>query len=252
MKLFTVSAKDFIYSDLTCSEKGRLIELLAHIAVAERELSREEIIKIIPENTLKTIEEKLEKCSKPLSKYVESIVKVCPKLVQSLPKVFEENQQIQALQRKKIEKKLEGGKNKSQDALQETEARVKRPPATVQAEFIESWAKLYESEVVSKFKIGREDYVIASKLITDFGIIACAEKARIFYTLCKMKSAWFSRGGMGDFTVRNLIKHWNEITEGRNDFENKFGKRDCGITNSDLGKFIIYSENSQEEEYIHD
>lgn len=84
-------------------------------------------------------------------------------------------------------------------------------PPTPQAEFVEKFSEAYTSKTGAPFKADREDYVIAAKLLNEYGATRCVEKVNILGVLCEKKSAWFTKDGWASFTIKKLSNQWNSI-----------------------------------------
>lgn len=104
---------------------------------------------------------------------------------------------------------------------------------TPQAVFVKNWSDLYQSETGHPYKTGREDFILAAKLLKDFGEAEVLFRARIFFKVCRDKSAWFAKtAGMGAFTIKNFSHKWNELTEG-----GEYG-RQAGVSRSEIEEFL--------------
>jgi hypothetical protein len=87
-------------------------------------------------------------------------------------------------------------------------------PKTPQAEFVENWAGLYENETGRPYKADRKDFIVAAKLIGEFGMGETTLRAKLLFQACKDRAAWFTKGGMADFTIGKLSARFNEIIPG--------------------------------------
>ena len=84
---------------------------------------------------------------------------------------------------------------------------------TPQAAFIKSFKEAYEGMTKQPFKAGRQHYVMASRLLKEYGEESTVLKVKCLGRLCESRSAWFTKGGWSDFTLETLSKHWNSILE---------------------------------------
>lgn len=93
---------------------------------------------------------------------------------------------------------------------------------TIYQSFINNWSLLYENETNYSFKADKKDFVIATALIKKFGAPEVLKKAKILFKLCKTKEIWFTKNGMGDFTLNKLSNKWNEILESKSHAQTVF------------------------------
>ena len=84
---------------------------------------------------------------------------------------------------------------------------------TPQAEIVERWTKLYFSQTNQPYKTASKDYVLIATLLKNYGREAVISKIKLLFALCKQKRAWFTKGGMSDFTIEKLSSRWNNLTE---------------------------------------
>lgn len=84
-------------------------------------------------------------------------------------------------------------------------------PLPVHVSFVESFTQTYEAMTGNPFKAGQKEYVMAAKLIKDFGLPTVIEKARVLGELCRDGTAWFTKDGWASYTIPKLSEKWNEI-----------------------------------------
>lgn len=79
-----------------------------------------------------------------------------------------------------------------------------------QADFVQRFAAYYKTVTGVPYKADRKDYVLAIKLLKQFGFDCVVNKARLLGAMCAEGSEWFAKG-WGDFTIGNLSCRWNNI-----------------------------------------
>ncbi|KKN10510.1 hypothetical protein LCGC14_1035950 [marine sediment metagenome] len=82
-------------------------------------------------------------------------------------------------------------------------------------EFVERFKACYESVINKPFKFDKKQFIIAARLIKDFGYDAVVEKTRILGVMCRDQSVWFTKDGWGSFSIEKLSNRWNEILPSR-------------------------------------
>ena len=85
------------------------------------------------------------------------------------------------------------------------------PKKSPQTEFVERFKTSYEKMTGQPFKLKKEYFVIAAKLLKDYGQEAVFSKVKILGLMCRDRSAWFTKGGWADFSIDKLSSKWNEI-----------------------------------------
>jgi hypothetical protein len=87
------------------------------------------------------------------------------------------------------------------------------PPSagTPQAEFVEGWSALYQSETGKPYKAEGKDFILIAGMIKKFGKEEVVERSKILFQACKMRSLWFTKSGMADFSIGKLSKFWNSL-----------------------------------------
>lgn len=86
-------------------------------------------------------------------------------------------------------------------------------PRAPHVEFVERFKASYEAMAGQPFKFGKAQFVIAARLIRDYGMDVCVAKARILGAMCRDRSAWFTREGWPAFSLEKLSSQWNGILE---------------------------------------
>lgn len=84
-------------------------------------------------------------------------------------------------------------------------------PKTPQAEFVEKFKVSYESQTGQPYKFKREHFVIAAKLLKDYGQEQVVTKVKLLGAMCRDRSVWFTQGGWSDFSIEKLSSMWNQI-----------------------------------------
>jgi len=131
---------------------------------------------------------------------------------------------------------LSKSKSKSKSKLLNINNKSKeKTPAkagTPQAEFVDNWSKLYQSETGKLFKADQKDYILIAQLLKRFEFPEVLSRAKLLFELCQKRSAWFTKGGMADFTIGKLSSQWNSLIKGVDD-----GKQ-AGLSQSEIEKFM--------------
>ena len=99
-------------------------------------------------------------------------------------------------------------------------------PKTPQAVFMESWGQLYKAETGHEYKADKKDFILVAGLVKKFSAEKVTEKAKLLYEFCRNRSAWFTKGGMADFTIGKLSSQWNGLIEGAD----KSGGKKFGVS----------------------
>jgi hypothetical protein len=110
---------------------------------------------------------------------------------------------------------------------------VAATPHTPQAEFIESWKGVYKAKTGHEYKATTKDYVLVASLLKKFPFDEVVSKSKLLGEFCDRRSAWFTKGGMADFTIGKLSGRWNELIEGGDNN----GKR-VGISKEEFDSFV--------------
>ena len=90
-------------------------------------------------------------------------------------------------------------------------------PKSPHVDYVDRFKVFYEARAKNengepmKFKQDRHHFVIAQKLIKEFGLDALVTKTRILARLCDERAVWFTKGGWGDFSIEKISKQWNGI-----------------------------------------
>lgn len=82
---------------------------------------------------------------------------------------------------------------------------------TAQSAFVEHFQEVYKTMTGVPYKAGKEHYIIAHRLIEDYGYELVAEKTKLLGVMCLNKSAWFTKDGWADFSIEKLSSFWNSI-----------------------------------------
>lgn len=82
---------------------------------------------------------------------------------------------------------------------------------TPQAAFVDRFKAAYELKVGEPYKPDREDYVIADRLLKQYGEESVITKVKVLGGLCERRSAWFTKDGWASFTIKKLSNQWNSI-----------------------------------------
>ena len=82
---------------------------------------------------------------------------------------------------------------------------------TAPQKFVKGFSLTYQSLSGQPFKAEAKHFIIATKLIKDYGTQVVIDKTKIFVKLCADKSVWFTKDGWADFTIENLSAMWNNI-----------------------------------------
>lgn len=142
------------------------------------------------------------------------------------------NQRMAALETRR--QKLSDAGRKGGLKSSQAQARLKQPSSskvkeskvngstavlTPQSKFVTTLGQLYLKEVGTPYQANKEDYIIAKRLMDKHTEAVVKLKASILLGLCKNRSAWFTKEGMGNFTVKKLASHWNEIVAVRQEQE---------------------------------
>lgn len=77
--------------------------------------------------------------------------------------------------------------------------------------FVEGFKSIYQRTTGAPFKIDKQHWVIAARLVNDYGYEECVKKVRVLSVLCQKRSAWFTKDGPGSFTLETLSSKWNSI-----------------------------------------
>jgi len=107
----------------------------------------------------------------------------------------------------------------AESGLQPADSSPKEKPPHVQ--FCDRFKEAYESMTGQPYKHKREHFVIAARLIKNYGFDLVVQKVKILGAFCRDRSLWFTKGGWADFSIEKLSGHWNAIIP-----EAKFDKRD--------------------------
>jgi len=83
------------------------------------------------------------------------------------------------------------------------------PPMHVQ--FVEGFQDVYQRLTKSPYKVDKQHWVIADNLIKQYGFDECVRKAKVLGELCREKAVWFTKEGLGSFTLETLSSKWNSI-----------------------------------------
>jgi len=78
-------------------------------------------------------------------------------------------------------------------------------------EFVKCFSAFYEAATGQPYKTESKHFIIAAKLIKDYGLDAIIGKTKIFAKLCADRSVWFTKDGWADFTIEKLSGRWNNI-----------------------------------------
>jgi len=84
-------------------------------------------------------------------------------------------------------------------------------PKPQHVDFVDRFKTSYESVVGLPFKAGEAEFTLASKLVSEYGYEAVVLKAKMLAKLCRDRSAWFTKGGWSDYTIKKLSSEWNSI-----------------------------------------
>lgn len=82
---------------------------------------------------------------------------------------------------------------------------------TVVQEFVEGFEKTYDHFSGSKYRHSQKDFILATKMIKEFGIDEVVKKTGILAVMCQRGKVWFAKDGFADFTIGNLSAQWNKI-----------------------------------------
>lgn len=85
---------------------------------------------------------------------------------------------------------------------------IPKPPHVV---FCDQFKSSYEALTGQPYKRKREHFVIASNLVSEYGLETVIEKTRLLGVLCANRGAWFTKEGWGNFSIENLSAQWNSI-----------------------------------------
>lgn len=103
------------------------------------------------------------------------------------------------------------GKGKEKEG-KEISAQSAAPPARpLHVQFVEGFQSVYQSATGSPFKIDTAHWVIADRLVKNYGYEECVRKAKVLGVLCQQRSAWFTKDGPASFTLETLSSKWNSI-----------------------------------------
>lgn len=90
--------------------------------------------------------------------------------------------------------------------------KAKEPPSpSPQQIFVSAFSKVYTEITGQPFKQDKRHFVIAANLIKTHGLDAVNNKSSLLCRMCSTGETWFVKGGMADFTIENLSRHWNSI-----------------------------------------
>lgn len=81
-------------------------------------------------------------------------------------------------------------------------------------QFVQGFQAVYQEVTGQPFKVDKQHWVIAARLVKDHGYEACTAKARILGELCRDRTAWFTKDGFASFTLETLSSKWNSIIPG--------------------------------------
>jgi hypothetical protein len=96
-----------------------------------------------------------------------------------------------------------------------------KPKENDQARFVEWFSEQYERATNIKYKADRQDYIIAAKLIKEYGKEMIAAKVKILALCCSgQMEAWFAEGWQ-DFTIRKLSSQWNSLLPKKSEEQKK-------------------------------
>lgn len=99
----------------------------------------------------------------------------------------------------------------SSSSISSSKEDIPAKAGTPQAEFVEAWSDLYQSETGGPYKAGREDFVIVARLLKTFGEAEVLSRAKILLAACRSRLAWFTKDGLADFTIKKLSSQWNAL-----------------------------------------
>lgn len=78
-------------------------------------------------------------------------------------------------------------------------------------EFVTRFKESYEFMTNQPFKFKASQFVIAKKLIDQYGYDVVVDKAKILGVMCRDQSVWFTQDGWASFSVEKLSSMWNQI-----------------------------------------
>ncbi|MBU3916058.1 hypothetical protein KKA14_11030, partial [bacterium] len=87
----------------------------------------------------------------------------------------------------------------------------KERPLTEPQQFVKGFSLTYQNFSGHPFKADTKHFIIAARLVKDYGLAATIDKTKIFAQLCSDKSVWFTKDGWADFTIEKLSSMWNNI-----------------------------------------
>jgi hypothetical protein len=80
-----------------------------------------------------------------------------------------------------------------------------------QTQMFEAFKALYKAQTGDDYLPRKDEFVQLANLIRRFGIHIVERKIQILHTGCKNAVFWFTKSGFSDFTIGNLVCHWNEL-----------------------------------------
>ena len=218
--------------------RGALITILCHIwhksetgtvVLTDKELSvlwgvgKEKFIEILSSlNVSRIIDYSFRKSNRETGL---GLHKITSRRISKDKKSLELNAKHQYMYKDRV--RLESEKNKSKVSRKKSEVRSQKsekdlktntalvPKATPpHVKFVEDFKKSYEVMTQQPFKFEKAQFVIAQRLIKEYGIDAVVVKAKILGNLCRNESAWFTKDGWASFTIQKLSSMWNSIIPG--------------------------------------
>jgi hypothetical protein len=237
MDWFKVKVSHCLYSNFSSSEKAAWLDIMALTTHLEREPNEQEMLKVCHHKTLRSLQERLKEQSTDL----QGVVK---KVLRDVQEALKERERWKDRKRQQREKNDVVPRDVPRDVPRQS--RVEKsiveksnnnspaaPDQTVEKEltptqkFVEAWGDLYKSKTGLPYHADRKDFIIVTNLIKKHTIEVVTEKAKILFDLCSKQSAWFTKGGISDFTIGKLSNRWNNITEEASNDGKQFNNREA-------------------------
>lgn len=77
--------------------------------------------------------------------------------------------------------------------------------------FVRDFASIYNYCTCQPYKTDRKHFILADKLIKEYGLEMVQDKAGILACYCKDARVWFVKDGFGSFTIDTLSNRWNNL-----------------------------------------